>query len=187
MNKPVRLAPPEQADFRARFTTAEFMRMAKLGAFDDMKIELVHGELQRINPPMSMHSFLQTAVVTKLAGVAKPPLQALAEVGFDLGNDTIRGCDAALVRELPADNRLLTAADVLLVVEVAETTLERDLGGKKADYAMAGIPTYWVIDRAAQVIHVFGRPEAGTYLDEAKVRFGEPLAVPGVDATITLD
>ena len=88
---------------------------------------------------------------------------------------------------MPTENRLLAAADILLVVEVAETTLARDLGHKRADYAAAGVAHYWVVDRAAGIVHVHRQPDGSAYRDIEAVRFGEPLAVPGTDATIIID
>jgi Uma2 family endonuclease len=41
---------------KARFTTAEFLRMGESGAFDDIKVELVDGELERMNPPQTAHA-----------------------------------------------------------------------------------------------------------------------------------
>lgn len=68
MNKPATIVPAQTEQARdARFTTAEFLRMAGLGAFDDMKIELIRGELKRINPPMSMHALMQGTVLYRLA------------------------------------------------------------------------------------------------------------------------
>jgi Uma2 family endonuclease len=53
------------------------------------------------------------------------------------------------------------AADVALEVEVADTTLERDHGVKKAVYARAGVPVYWIINLIERVLEVYEEP-AGT-------------------------
>lgn len=105
----------------ARFTTAEFLRMGEAGAFDDMKVELVEGELVRMNPPMSAHAARQAKIAIRLSRLFAES-RIMGEVGVDLGNDTLVGCDVAVLREPVAENRLLVAADVLLVIEVAETS-----------------------------------------------------------------
>lgn len=58
MNKPngTLQRGPEAEAGPARFTTAEFLCMAEAGAFDDMNVELVDGELSRMTPPMNDHS-----------------------------------------------------------------------------------------------------------------------------------
>jgi Uma2 family endonuclease len=52
-----------------------------------------------------------------------------------------------------------TASDVSLVVEVADSTLHRDLGAKARLYAKAGIPEYWVVDIEGRQVHVHRDPD----------------------------
>lgn len=162
--------------------------MAERGAFDDMKVELVEGELQRMNPPLGGHATRQATVIGALWTVARRAgLVVTGETGIDLGGDTVVACDAALLRQPIGDRALASPGDMLLVVEVAETTLGRDLGFKLAAYAGAGIPTYWVVDSARAVIHVYSAPEDGDYHQQKSVRFGEPLSVPGTEQSIVVD
>ncbi len=182
MNKPFQLA---ESSTRATFTTAEFLRMGASGAFDDMKIELIDGELERMMSPMSGHASIQAMLVGLLFQVA-PRGSLLGEVGIDLGDDTVLACDAALLRTPLTDNRLLTPQDIELVVEVAQTSLIRDQGTKRIHYAAAGIPEYWVVDGDRLAVHVYREPVDGDYAFITTVRFGEPLAVPGTGATIVI-
>ena len=173
-------------DFRARFTTAEFEQMNELGAFDDMRVELVDGELERMQSAMNLHAMRQAKAVFMLAQVFGID-RVRGAVGIDLGEGTLLESDAAALHSKVAENRRLTAADMLLVVEVSETRLRRDLGMKRRKYAGAGIPHYWVVDGEAGVTHIFGEPVDGSYAAERQTRFGEPIAVPGADATVTID
>ena len=169
----------------ARFSALEFWRMMASGAFEDIWVELVEGGLHRMPPPGRNHAQLQMAVVLEIARlVARKCL--LGEVAIDLGNDTILACDAAVLRNGEGSGLAVLASEVLLVIEVAVSTRDRDLGLKRLLYAAAGIPTYWVIDAEREVIHVFDRPERDDYLGLSLVRFGEPLAVPGTSGAITL-
>ena len=172
----------------ARFTTAEFERMCKLGTFDDMTVELVDGGLERLNKPMDMHASRQAMIVGMLWAALGVERQGLirAEIGIDMGGDTVLACDAALLRAPLSENRWPRPDELLLVIEVSETTLGRDLGMKVPRYAAAGISNCWVVDGTASVIHSYGGLVNGTYGDVAVVRFGEPLSIPGTDATITL-
>ena len=188
MNRPAADLQPE-TDFRARFTTAEFLRMAEGGAFADMKVELVDGELERMTPPMSAHARRQMEIAFALKRIFenRPDIAVVAEIGIDLGGNTVRACDAAVATSWPEENRLLTPGELLLVVEIAETTLARDLGPKRIDYARAGIPNYWVVDGERSVVHVYVDPIKGEYADVRTVRFGDPLAVPATDEAIVID
>lgn len=187
MNTPV--APAQfLAAGPARFSKAEFIAMCESGAFDDMKIELVRGELERVNFPMSRHTALQSAVLLKLsAAVQGTGLFALTETGIDLSDDTQRTCDASVAFALPDLNRHFEPSELLLAVEVAVSTLDRDMGDKRIDYATAGIANYWVVDAARNVVHVFGEPIDGDYAQVATTRFDQPLAVPGTDRAIVID
>ena len=170
----------------ARFTAAEFWRMMNSGAFEDIWVELVEGRLERMPPPGRTHAQLRMALVLGLARfVARKHL--LGEVAVDLGEDTIVACDAVVLRDDSGSGSTVLAAEILLAIEVAVSTRDRDLGLKRRLYAAAGIPTYWVVDAEREVVHVFDRPERDDYLGLALVRFGEPLAVPGTDATIVLE
>lgn len=186
MNQMTRIAAAPADGFKARFTTAEFVRMADAGAFEDWKVELVDGELERMQQPHSNHAMRQAKLAIRLGRVVAED-RVCGEVGIDLGNDTLLGCDVAVLREPVRDNRLLRPDDLALVVEVAETTLDRDLGMKRRKYAAAGIPNYWVVDGSRSAIHVHAEPIDGDYAEIHTVRFGQPLAIPGTDATIVLD
>lgn len=182
MNQLARLS----SDTRARFTAPEFLHMVESGAFEGMKVELIDGELERMNPPMNGHSAAQANVVFYLA--QKLGLAVVrAETGLVLNDSTVVACDAALLRQPLAENRFLTPHDVQLVIEIAQTTQSRDMGLKRMLYAQAGVPTYWVIDGVRRVVHVYADPVEGDYCSVHTVRFGEALAVPGSNAAITLD
>lgn len=190
MNKPARIDLADAREIapssKARFTTAEFLRMVESGAFDDMKIELVGGELERMPPPGFAHGNRQVRIIL-LLGAVVPADRLTGEVGLDLGNDTLLGCDVAVLRAPIEGNRMARPAEAALVVEVAETTTSRDRGMKRLAYARAEIPTYWVVDGKLGLTHVYSEPRDGDYAQIATVRFGEPLAVPGTDAAITID
>ncbi len=185
MNKHAAILRTEQQT-KARFTTAEFLRMGESGAFDDMKVELVEGELERMNPPKRAHAMRQAQIAIRLSRLFDEPRIA-GKVGIDLGNDTLLGCDVAVLRDITQTDRLLVAADFLLVVEVAETSVSRDTTMKRFAYAGGGIPNYWVVDGNRSVVHVYADPVEGDYARFYTVNFGEPLAIPGTEGTITID
>lgn len=73
--------------------------------------------------------------------------------------------DVALLRPRPDfyATATPTAADILLLVEVADTTLRTDLGRKARIYASGGVIEYWVIDLNNRVVYVHREPAAGSY------------------------
>lgn len=67
--------------------------------------------------------------------------------------------------------------DILLIVEVASTTLKTDRTLKLRLYASAGIPEYWIIDLQREQLAVYRTPETqtGRYLDHEMINQGEPV------------
>lgn len=160
--------------------------MMESGAFEDMWVELVDGELERMPPPGNRHSGRQAAILIRLARLLEETL-IRGEVGIEIGDDTALACDVAVLRAPVSGNGLLRPEDVALIVEIAETTPDRDLGMKRRLYAAAGIPVYWVVDGRRRLVHVYDRPEGGDYMGVTIVKFGEPLAVPGAEGTVVLE
>lgn len=160
--------------------------MMNVGAFADMKVELVEGRLEKMAPAQTRHSLMNGKLCALLAAIFEP---LGGDIGIDLavaiGPRTIRGVDVAVGVGRFSDG-VPPASEVFLAVEIAETTLARDLGPKAVDYGGAGIPHYWVVDLAASAVHVMGEPGEGGYAARNLVRFGEPLPVPGTGETITL-
>ena len=177
-------------DHRARFTTREFLHMCATGAFDGLadRIELIDGELQRMPPPGYMHGRASLRIGAKLEQLLASASDrvVVGETGIMLDEDTVVGCDAAIVRPI-GEPRMLRPDEVLLAVEVAHSSLPRDLGAKKQAYARAGIPDYWVVDLQDRLLLRFSEPTGGEYDALPPLRFGEPMPVPGTDGAIVLD
>ena len=70
-------------------------------------------------------------------------------------------------------------ADVLLVIEVADTTLPYDRGVKLPRYSRAGIPEVWVVDLQDRVVDVYRRPASEKYLDHERLEPGQAVTIPG--------
>ena len=185
MNQMTRITAAPAEGFSARFTTAEFLRMIEADVFGDDKVELIEGELQRMTPPGNDHSRVQITVLAGLLAIVSREL-VRGDTGIELEEGTLVGFDAAVLRGPVEGRRMLRPDEVTLVVEVAETSLTRDLGVKRRKYAEAGIPVYWVVDGSRSVVHVHAEPFEGEYIDNHSVRFGQPLAVPGSDEHIVL-
>jgi Uma2 family endonuclease len=90
--------------------------------------------------------------------------------------------DVAVLR--PRDDMYTTAhpgaADALLVVEVADTSLAYDIGVKVPLYARHGIPEVWVVDAATRRTTVFRGLVGGRYADETQVESNGALSCDAV-------
>ena len=182
MNKPANVQVSES--FRARFTTGEFAQVFAAAVPLDIRLELVDGYLERMTPPMGAHSTRQTAVSGMLWSVLQE--RAMVEAAIDLGDDTVLVCDVAILYRPMSEQRFLRADEVIVAVEIAETTLDRDLGLKRTAYARAGIPHYWVVDGPHGQVHVFELQPHGDYGPATLIPFGRALPIPGTDRTIVI-
>ena len=101
-------------------------------------------------------------------------LALITERIVKLTDDTVRAPDIAVVDTAIEGRDFLLPQDVLLAVEVSNTTLATDLGRKRLDYAAAGIRHYWVVDLAGRVVHCHADPQDGDYAARGVIAFGDP-------------
>jgi Uma2 family endonuclease len=69
--------------------------------------------------------------------------------------------------------------DVILLVEVSDSTLKFDRGGKLQLYAEAGIQEYWIVNLVDRAVEVYRDPHEGTYQTRRTAPVGESLPLPG--------
>ena len=80
-----------------------------------------------------------------------------------------------------------TVADVLLVIEVAYSSLDRDLGLKSLAYARAGVPELWVVDLPHRQVHQFTRPSPEGYQERTTAEEDEtisPALIPSLQMPV---
>ncbi|WP_448377597.1 Uma2 family endonuclease, partial [Fervidobacterium sp.] len=148
---------------RHRFSVEDFHRMAEAGILsEDDRVELIRGEVVELSPVGKRHM----AALKRLMDALFPLQQerrALLQVQdpLRLSPDTEPQPDLALLayRDDFYRDRVPEAQDALLVVEVAETSLDHDLEVKLPLYAKAGVPEVWVVDLVRDRVHVFRKPQ----------------------------
>lgn len=166
---------------RRRFSVADVVRMVELGLIrEDERLEILDGELVEMSPKGYRHEGLKGAL-NRLWGKHCPDgFDFLPETGLYLSDLTYLEPDFVA---FPAGVRLrdLKGPDVLLAIEVADSSLAYDLKRKPGIYASFGVQELWVIDVESRVTHVHGRPGERGYADiqrvPASVRI-EPLHAP---------
>ncbi|WP_114312646.1 Uma2 family endonuclease [Thermus caldifontis] len=162
---------------RYRFSAEDFHRMAEAGILpEDARVELVEGEILTMSPVGKRHM----ATVKRLMDLLFPLQQgrkALLQIQdpLRLSPESEPQPDLALLayREDFYRDRIPEAQDALLVVEVAETSLEHDLGVKVPLYAKAGVPEVWVVDLMRDRMHVFRKPTGEGYGHQEVLEEGE--------------
>ncbi len=170
----------------AHLALAEYDRMIECGVFDQRerrRLEFIRGEIREMNPIGSLH---ETVVdrLTEWSFRNLPEGEIWVRVQNSIGLVDLQSApepDIAWVARRDYSQGRPTAEDVLLVVEVAESSLAYDLGEKADLYAAAGIADYWVVNLAERRIEIRRDPESGRYRTAASCQGEEtisPLAMP---------
>lgn len=175
---------------RRRFTVEEYHRMAEAGILhEDDRIELIEGEIVEMSPIGSRHA----ACVKRLIKLLIREIGDSGVVGAQdpvlLPDDTEPEPDVMVLqpREDFYAEAHPTPEDVLLLIEVSDTSLAYDREVKLPLYARAVIPEVWIVDLADEKVHVYSWPTGGSYEDLRSVgRSGSvtPSALPSLAVSV---
>ena len=164
---------------RYRFSVADYHRMADSGilATDD-RLELINGEIISMSPIGSRHIAVVNHLTQYLVSMCKAKALVQVQNPILLGDHSEPEPDLSVVK--PRDDYyasgLPTAADTLLVIEVADATLEYDRQIKLPLYARHGIAEAWLVDLVTNRVEVHRQPTREGY--EQMQRFvGEQIVV----------
>jgi Uma2 family endonuclease len=148
---------------RWRHTVADVRRMVEAGIIAETeRLELIGGELVPMSPKGMFHENVKRVLNRHWAKALPDDLDMLTETTLHIDDDEFREPDFVFwPRSIPI--RDLKAAGLLLLVEVADSSLGYDLGLKQRHYARFGVREYWVIDAKRLVTHVHRRPVDGGY------------------------
>ncbi|MCG8421764.1 MAG: Uma2 family endonuclease [Proteobacteria bacterium] len=141
----------------------EYDRLVEQGLFDDERLELLRGALVTMSPQGSPHA----AVIRLLTHLLVPVLhgRALVQIQCPLAvsDDSEPEPDVAVLE--PADDGYASGHPhtAHLVIEVADSSLATDRAIKSELYASAGVPEYWIVNLAEQVVEVHRVPGAAGY------------------------
>ncbi len=166
-----------------RLTVAQYHTMIRLGILtDEDPVELLEGWLVYKMPKNPPHRIATQLTRTALESVMPVDWYVDAQEPITLETSEPEP-DVVVVRGTTRDylERHPGAGDVALVIEVADSTLERDRTAKLRLYARAGIPVYWIINLVDLQIEVYTEPVTlpeATYLQRQD--YGLQDAVPVV-------
>ena len=173
-----------------RFNVAEYYRMAEAGVLKpDDRVELIEGEIIKMSPIGSPHA----ACVARLArcfhnkSVEKPIVWVQNPVRLSDFSEPVP--DVALLK--PRKDfyaaRHPMPKDVLLIIEVADTSLLKDRNIKVPLYARAGITEVWVVNLPKESVEIYSELQNGKYRKCQKHKRGETMksaTVKGLSLTV---
>jgi Uma2 family endonuclease len=161
------------------FTVDEYHRMSEAGILAETdRVELIEGEIVKMSPIGKYHA----ACVKRLNSVLNRRVgdYAIVSVQDPIRLDDYSEPEPDLALLKPRDDfyaqDLPTVEDVLLIIEVADTSVEYDRNVKLPLYAKAGIPETWLANIREDRIEAYSQPVNGVYSIVRIINRGEALS-----------
>jgi Uma2 family endonuclease len=178
---------PFPFDTAHRFTIEEYHRLVEEGCLEERahSAELLDGRIIPMSPVGPRHHWIVNKLFRAFIRQENGRFETSQDRSLPIVAHDEPEPDLMLHRLGSANaHRHLQPADVLLVVEVSQSTLGYDLGPKANLYQRAKIPEYWVVDLEHNHLHVFTL--TGDRYERTIARGGKvsPQALPGVEIDV---
>ena len=173
------------------FTVEEYYRMGESGILDeDDRVELIHGEIIQMTPIGIAHASCVNRLNMLLTRLLSP--RAIVQVQNPVGIDQRSEPQPDLILLAPRSDyyreRRPGPRDTLLVIEVADSSLQFDRTVKAPLYAAAGIQELWIVDLAHRRVEVLRSPGPTGYAETQVIGAGDGLALLAFpDVVVTLE
>jgi Uma2 family endonuclease len=173
-----------------RFTVEKYLQMIRDGILTgDDRVELLRGEIIEMSPIGERHAGIVNRLNRRLIRELGDKAVVAVQNPLPLGDDAVPQPDLAVLKPR-ADcyaSRHPRPAEVLLLIEVADTTQEKDRDVKLPLYARAGIAEAWLVDLKKGVVEVCRKPARDGHADIRVARRADrvaPAAFPDVELTV---
>lgn len=171
-----------------KFTVNEYRLLFEVGVFaENRRVELIDGELSEMSPIGGQHmrciALINRLLLPAIGDRAYIHIQGSAY----LGENSEPEPDVSIVWTLPEGNEPPRPDDILLLIEVAESSLAYDRDVKAPVYAAAGIPEYWIADINHRQIIQHRRPTSTGYEQVDILGMGERIVaeqLPEIDIAV---
>jgi len=170
-----------------RFSIEEYHRLGELGFFGpDDRVELIRGEILKMAAKGTLHSVCNSLVFGELYSLVGKRAIVRGQEPIILSADSEPEPDVVIARNR-ADRYSSShpeSADILLVIEVSDSTLKYDQRTKLSLYAEAGIPNYWIFNLVDNQLEIYSEPyqkRQGDFNYRVKrvVLHNETVVIPG--------
>ena len=180
------VAPRASTPLRRRFTVAEYYALVDRGILaENDRVELLDGDIIAMPPIGDWHQ----SSIDRFTNLMLPLLRGRAIMRVQgptrLNENSEPLPDVMLLRQ--RDDFYETGHpspdDVLLIIEVSDSSVDYDRDDKLTAYARAGIPEVWIVSRQDRQIEAYTEPTEGEYANVRHARHGEsiaPSALPDV-------
>ncbi|MEH2364089.1 Uma2 family endonuclease [Nostoc sp.] len=144
-----------------RFTIAEYHRLAELGFFEeDERVELIKGEIIQMAAKGTPHSVCETRLERELYKLVGDRATLRGQQPITLSNNSEPEPDRVIAKNRD-DDYLANhpcPSDILLLIEIADSSLKYDQEEKLPIYAEAGISDYWIFNLVDYYLECYNEP-----------------------------
>lgn len=173
----------------AKWSLDDYHQMIESGLLAERSLELINGEIIEMSPEGVSHSFYCRGTAKYLRLLLGNRAEVSEAHPITLPNDSEPEPDIAIVRSPDTlyQTRHPFPEDIFWLIEIANSTLAKDLGVKRELYAQAGIPEYWVMNLQTSELVIFRDLIDNKYRSEICLNDGDisPLAFPDLSIDIS--
>ncbi len=174
-----------------RFSVTDYAKMLESGILnEDDRVELIDGEVRRMSPIGTRHIAIVNRLTRLLVRMVGDTAIVSIQNPIPLNDYTEPQPDVTVVRWRSDfyENLKAQAEDVLLLIEVSDSSLQYDRDEKLPRYAAAEIPEVWIvdIDENRQVIEQYAVPQNGHYSIPKIHAIGDTIASVSLPDAIRL-
>jgi Uma2 family endonuclease len=162
------------------FTVDDYYRMAEAGILGpEDRVELIDGEIIEMSPIGTRHAGCVNAAIAAFSAVLQRRVTVSVQNPLRLSNYIEPEPDLVLLKPRKDSYRgkRVEGEDVLLVLDVADTTLRYDRDVKLPLYAAADIPEVWIEDLQHDLLLVYRDPQKSTYRTSLSLKRDKSVAV----------
>jgi Uma2 family endonuclease len=170
---------------RRPFTVADYARMRETGILsEDDRVELIDGEVRVMSPIGPFHAAIVKRLNTLLSRLLPDTVILSVQDPIQLNDYSEPQPDLAILqyRDDFYAQAHPVADDVLLVIEVSDTTADYDRDEKLPRYARANIPEAWLVDVNAFTVEQYTQPRNGKYLVKQLVERGDTIKAQSIES-----
>ena len=170
-----------------KWSIEDYHKAIATGILADKPVELLEGDIIQMSPEGVPHSYINLSVADYLRGLLTG--LAIVSEGHPVTLDNSEPePDIAIIR-LPLSRYVdhhPYPQDIYWLIEVSNSSLEKDLKEKKIIYARNGIAEYWVIDLQNNRLKVFNSPQNSEYRESQELINGRinPIAFPNIEIEV---
>jgi len=165
---------------RHRLTVSDYYRMAEVGILKpDARVELIEGEIIDMAPMGSRHAYVVAELTRRMIAAVGLRADVRCQLPIQLDDFSEPEPDIAVVK--PRSQHYASAhpsrEDVLLLIEVSDSSIAFDRSVKLPLYAKHSIPEVWIVDLSVSQIYAYSDPRDGFYQETKALEISTPQPV----------